>query len=428
MRQQRIGRPGRTALWTGLILSSFAFGQTQSNWTYTYTGVPIPIPTQSSGIGVNIPITIPQPIYIQNVNVTVNIDYPTVGDLNVYLFNPQGTRTILLERDCGSQGTLNNITFSDAATTLYSDFCPAESGGSWKGNEPLGNFNNEYAIGLWTLFVQNNGSDTTAGWVVSYSIAITGIGYPSPASTSALKLRSAETTAPIFVRETVVNAATLRNGAIAAGEIISIFGIQLGPKPAAVVAEGNLPTTLGDVSVTIGGVAAPLKYVSYYRVDAQVPNSIAPGALAPIEVTFKGATSKAVEVPVTTAAPGIHTLSPAGVGQAVALNSDGTANSESARASLGSQVRIRVGGLGVTNPEVPDGQAPPTPGPPVFNAVTASVDGVPATVASAALVPGSPGVYEVTLTVPAGIRTGAVPVLVSTASGASQEGTLLHVQ
>ncbi len=428
MKQHCISHMGRATLWTGLVLSSLAFGQTPANFTYTYVGMPLPIPVQDTGVGLLMGVTVPRGIYIQKVTVTVDIAYPQVGDLNVFLFSPEGTRTKLVEKNCGRQGTLSNITFDDSAPTKYSDVCPAESGGSWQGNEPLSNFSGQYAIGLWTLFVQNNGSNDNFGWAVSYSITITGSLTPLP-STSSLKSRSAVTTGPLFSPQTVVNQASLERGPIAPGEIISIFGLQLGPTPPVSAPAGaSLPTNLGGVSVMIGGTTAPITYASFLRVNAVVPTFLPPGTTTTIVVTSNGQASKSISVGVSSSAVGILTRSPVGDGDAIVFNTDSNENKEGSGAATGSQVKVRAVGLGATSPPVPDGEPPPAPGPAVSTTVSASIAGVPATVVSAALVPGLPGVYEVTLMVPNGIPSGAVPLVITTPTGASQKGVRMWVQ
>src|SRR2546422_7528476 len=74
----------------------------------------------------------------------------------------------------------------------------------------------------------------------------------------------------------VVNAAGAR-AVVAPGSLISIFGSGLA---AGLSISNSVPvsTRLGDVdSVTIGGAAAPLVFVSDGRINAQVPWAVTPG-------------------------------------------------------------------------------------------------------------------------------------------------------
>jgi hypothetical protein len=63
-------------------------------------------------------------------------------------------------------------------------------------------------------------------------------------------------------------------GRIASVEVISIYGLDLGPAApvtATFDADGFLPTTLGGIQVTIDGTPAPLLYVSATQINAVVP-------------------------------------------------------------------------------------------------------------------------------------------------------------
>jgi len=400
--------------WTAAFLSLAAFAQTASTtFSYSYLGVPLPILQDSANTPTLVSIVVPRTITAEKVTVTVLIEYPNPGDLNLFIYSPSGTRTRLLERNCGAQATLRNITFDDAAESRYSSSCPAASGGSWLPNEPLSTFDNQSATGLWVLFVENNGSDNTPGWVIGYTVHITGQAISAPATDAQI----------------VVNAASLVAGPIAPGEIVSIYGDNLGPSPPVLASGPHLPRELGGVTVAIGDVAtAPLKFVSKLRVDVQVPMSVLPGGSAEVTLTYNNNQSNTVGLFVASTAPGVHTRALSGTGQAIALNEDGSANGSDAPASIGSEIRVRVNGLGITVPAVPDGEAPPATPPRVYNPVTASVDGYPAEVSSAVLVPDNPGVYEVTLRIPTGISKGNVIVKVASSSNSSQDGAFIWVR
>ena len=69
----------------------------------------------------------------------------------------------------------------------------------------------------------------------------------------------------------IVNAASLTSGALAPGELVSIFGANLGPVSPMTAAPKNnqvLPV-LGNVLVYIGGVTAPIAAIS----EKREPNS-----------------------------------------------------------------------------------------------------------------------------------------------------------
>jgi len=129
---------GLAALCGGSMLTINA--QTPQTFTYSYSGYAAPIPVDDADVIVVLPISVPRSIAITKVTASVRIDYPAIGDLNVYMYSPSGTRTKLLERSCGDQLKNLDTTFDDDAASKLSDFCPAETGrGPSKGNEPLSN-------------------------------------------------------------------------------------------------------------------------------------------------------------------------------------------------------------------------------------------------------------------------------------------------
>ena len=97
-------------------------------YSYSYQGPPLPILRNSADIITIANIFVPKAIRISKVTATVEIDYPRPGDLNIFMYSPILTRTKLLERNCGSQGSVANVTFDDGAPSRYSDACPAGAG------------------------------------------------------------------------------------------------------------------------------------------------------------------------------------------------------------------------------------------------------------------------------------------------------------
>src|SRR5260370_10626115 len=68
----------------------------------------------------------------------------------------------------------------------------------------------------------------------------------------------------------VVNAASLSSGSVAPGSIITIFGTKLTSGVASATDAAKPPSTLGGVTVSIGGSAAALFYVSPTQINAVV--------------------------------------------------------------------------------------------------------------------------------------------------------------
>src|SRR4029077_19093934 len=103
----------------------------------------------------------------------------------------------------------------------------------------------------------------------------------------------------------VVNAATFRGGAVAPGEIVTVFGAGLGPNTLATAqyVDGRLPTSAGETRVLFDGTPAPMIYASAGQVSAIVPYS-ARGS-ARVQVEYQGTLTAPVMVTVAAAAPGI---------------------------------------------------------------------------------------------------------------------------
>lgn len=395
------------------LLGVTAQGQTSvETLTYTYGGQPLPIFRDDANIITFVYISVPRSIKIQDVKLTVDIDYPNPDDLNVFLYSAAGTRTKIVERNCSSSATLRNTIFDDSAPNRYSDFCPAEPGRVLRPNEPLHNSRGENAAGLWVLAVENNGSNDRIGWVLSYSLSITGEIYVTPA------------TAP----ELIVNAASLAGGGVAPGELISIYGANIGPDEPVTAEPGNLPTSLGGTDVDFNEQKGYILYASKYRVDVQAPYALGIPGDVWLTLNRNGQSTEPANLAVVTSKPGLFSVNPSGRGQLEAINADGTLNKDET-AARGSEITIFASGLGWTRPPIPAGQAPavkPTPVP--WYPVTASIAGVVAEVREVSLTLNRPGVYEVRILIPDFVPPGPAAVRISSASASSQDGVFIRVR
>lgn len=383
--------------------------------TYTYSGDPLPLPVDSADVAVLMKMSIPRSLTITKVTASVQVNYPAVGDLNVYMFSPAGTRTKLLERNCGSLLNIDS-SFDDAAQSKYADFCPSEPGrGPFKGNEPLSNFNGQNSLGTWTLAVENNGSDSRYGSVVGFSVTITG---------------TAQTTAAIAPDGIRNTGNLLEKGLpIAPGEGISVLGYNLGPQVPVNSGDTTWPTWIDGTVVRINGQDAPMKFISFYMIQVQVPMELDLSKNAKISVFRNGVTTNEVEVPVAPTSPAVVTTNLSGNGQAAAVNSDGKQNGSANPAAKGSVITVFAGGLGLTDPQIGVGQpAPLTPALNTVAPVTATIGGVVAQVRQAVLAPGKVSVYAVDLVVPTGVMTSAAEVLLTVGGRTSQKGATVQVQ
>jgi len=407
----------RKLIVTLLAFVPLAFAQSQT-YTYTYTGFPLPIYPDDWNTVAVIRMFVGRSIQISKVTASVQVQFSGVGDLNVYMWSPDGTRSKLLERNCGSLANIDT-TFDDSASSKYADVCPATAGSSFRGNEPLANWNNQNAYGYWRLGVENNGSSRT-GFVTGFSVTITGTALGPP----------------VIGPSSIVSTSSFLTALVAPGDQISIFGVNLGPTTGIrATANPNLPTTLGGTTVTFDGVAAPIYYVSDRLVNVQAPTTLNTGALTRIQVSNSSGSSAAVPLIASTANPGVFTYEVGGVGQAKATNQDGTLNGDGSILSTdkpappGSVIQVYATGLGAVSPAVAAGT--PTPLSPLsstVSTVTASIAGRAATVAFAGLAPGMIGVYQVNIIVPLSAPSGADRLLLYVDGIGSQTGVTIQVK
>jgi len=400
-----------------LLLTSMAlFAQT--SYTYTYSGAPLLIFTDAANVVSVAPIRIEAAFEVQKVTINVNIAYSPVGDINLYAYAPDGTRTKLVERNCGSQGTLVNITFDDSAAQKYSDFCPSEAGrGPFQGNEPLSNFIGKSSFGAWRLAVENNGSQNI-GWLNGWSITFT---------TQAI-------TTPALVN--VVNRSSLSAGAVAPNSSILAYGANLGPANIVYApANQTLPTNLSGVQLLLNGTAIPLKAVSSNAIDAVVPMDITVGSTANFQVSYNGNMSNTFSTGVHASAPGLFSQGQIGdqnpgswlIVKAVDQNYAPITTDNPA--VPGSIVTVYATGLGATNPTFPAGQIPPaTPVYVTTTATNASIGGAAAQVLFAGLAPGFPGAYQLNIQVPTDIPGGFQPIVIWNGGGVSQDFLSLPIK
>lgn len=146
----------------------------------------------------------------------------------------------------------------------------------------------------------------------------------------------------------LVNGASNLGGPVSPGEIVVITGSGLGPGqliPATPGANGLYSAQLSGTTVQFNGTPAPLIYTWGAQVAAQVPDSVSVGA-AQVTVTYAGRTSAPFPVQVTQYAPGVFTLDSTGKGQAVAINQDGSINTESKPSQVGNVISLYATGVG----------------------------------------------------------------------------------
>jgi uncharacterized protein (TIGR03437 family) len=159
-------------------------------------------------------------------------------------------------------------------------------------------------------------------------------------------------TAPACLSNAVLNgAAFYANGAVSAGEIISLTGYGIGP-PVGVsyqpTAQGTVPTQAGGVQVLINNQPAPVLYAQSNQVNAIVPQNVS-GTVS-IALTYNGTPIGSTSAQVVFGVPGLFRAQAGYSTQVLALNADGTPNSASNPAPSGSVVMLLGTGFGPTSP------------------------------------------------------------------------------
>jgi len=277
-------------------------------------------------------------------------------------------------------------------------------------------------VGPVTIYVAGNGANgdlTNRGdhiYTQSYTLTPAAAGGSAPSITG------------------VVNGASFQPG-IAAGSWVTVQGANLASGTrtwrADEIVNGNLPTKLDDVSVTINGKPAAVYFISPTQLNVQAPSDTATGPVPVVVTTAAGASA-----PFTAQ---LQSFSPAfflWTGKyAVATRPDfswvgkpdlfpGVATTP---AKPGDVIILWGTGFGPTNPAVPGGVTV-TGAPTLTTVPTVRIGGAAAEYLGGALSPGSAGLYQIAVRVPAGTPAGDIPVVVDAGGVSSPDGVFLTVQ
>jgi uncharacterized protein (TIGR03437 family) len=173
-------------------------------------------------------------------------------------------------------------------------------------------------------------------------------------------------------------------GLISPAEVISLYGLGIGPAAPVTAApvNGFYPKTLGGVQVTINGVAMPLLYVSQGQINAVVPMGVTANAAALIKVINGSSASPDYAVWIAPTVP--QALS-------TVLNQDGTVNSSKNPAKSNTAVIVYATGWQADFAALSDGQVATMAQDACANQCTATAEtgsGVTATVLYGGAAPG----------------------------------------
>jgi uncharacterized protein (TIGR03437 family) len=220
---------------------------------------------------------------------------------------------------------------------------------------------------------------------------------------SLLGAENSEKAAPSYSVEGIVNSATYTPDALAPNAIACVFGTDLAYDTSAAPANipnHMLPQVLSGVRVYVGGIAAPLLYVSPKQINFVIAADLLLGD-CDLFIARQGTSGPHVKITVHDAGPGLFQIKQ---GMIAASHSNGGLITEDRPAHAGEVVVLYGTGLGRTNPLISSG---------LISLVPAQIDelkdlrvlvaGKPLEAASVGYVglsPGSPGLYQVNLKLP----------------------------
>jgi endo-1,4-beta-xylanase len=240
-------------------------------------------------------------------------------------------------------------------------------------------------------------------------------------------------TPPVLAGANIVNVASYAGGSVAPGELVAVFGANLGPASLAVAQpeqSSGYPSILSGTQVFFDGSPAPIIYALVNQTCVVAPFSLAGKTTTNITYSYNGVFTNSVTVPVARVAPGLFAANAQGTGQGAILNQDNTPNSAANPAAPGSVVQLFGTGAGQMDPTVTDGQLVGLPLPVLSAGLPiATVAGLPASVGYAGPAPFEiAGMLQVNLTIPAGTPSGMQSVLLTWGGAATQSGITVAVK
>jgi uncharacterized protein (TIGR03437 family) len=188
------------------------------------------------------------------------------------------------------------------------------------------------------------------------------------------------------------NAFSGQGGAVAPGELVSIFGAGLGPEAgvaSSLDSAGALPLSAAGVTVSFNGIPAPVLFVRFDQVNVQAPPELSGRDSAGVLVTYRGVESAVESIRVAPAHPGFF----AGV-----FNQDGSVNSPANPAAPGSMAVLFATGTAPAQPSL-------------------RIDGRQARLHFAGPIPGTVGLIQINAEIPAEAQPGGCVDAILTSAG-----------
>jgi uncharacterized protein (TIGR03437 family) len=200
---------------------------------------------------------------------------------------------------------------------------------------------------------------------------------------------------------------------IAPGTIVQIYGSGLAGRT---VIGGTIPlqTNLGGTSVIVGGIQAPLYFVSAGQLNAQIPFELTPGQPYELIVNANGALTTPQTIQLAAVSPGVAEYPS---GYAIAQHAaDFTLITDASPAKPGEYVVVYLAGMGPTTVPVASGAAAPSSNPlaSTSDAPTITLNGEAViNIAFSGLTPTLAGLYQIDLQVPGDAPNGDLTLVIN---------------
>ena len=322
-------------------------------------------------------------------------------------------------------GLAGNFSAPAAWPQTIAVFLNDDCGNAITGGSLVADFSNGDPSQRLTLSDPHSGT-YTATWTPTHNTAqmtitakASATGFPN--ASVALTGSVTPNVAPVLAANGVLHNFYPQVGApLAPGTIVEIFGSAM----AATTQSANttpLPTSIGGTSVVIGGLQAPLFFVSPGQINAQIPNELVQGNSYDVVVIANSAVTTPQPVQLNLRAPGVARFAD---GHVIAQHSDFSLVTAQSPAKPGEYLIIYLGGLGPGDQTVTSGTTSPSSPLDAVPDVTITVDGQSAPVFFSGLTPGLVGLYQVNFQVPQNVSSGDVMLQVTEDGYAANSGLL----
>ena len=216
---------------------------------------------------------------------------------------------------------------------------------------------------------------------------------------------------PLLVTGGLLNNLNPQVGApLAPGTVTQVYGDNLADSPDQPAAV-PLPPAFKGVEALIGGLPAPLFYVSKTQLVVQIPSELAPKQTYSALLAVNNQITLPQDVDLAPVTPATVAFAD---GRLVAQHTDYSLVDTNRPAKPDEPLTIYLVGMGATTPGVQSGTAAPSDPPAdVQSRPQVTVDGQSADVSFAGLTPGGVGLYQINFTVPHGARSGSLEVVIT---------------